>query len=380
MAGTARLLASQSPREVSREHSLALGYLRAFLVLTVVAHHTMLAYHPYAPPPLPSLTLEPRSWLGFPIVDGRRSNAFLVLVSFNDIFLMALLFFLSGLFVWSSLRRKGPRTFLHDRLLRLGIPFVISAVLLTPLAYYPSYLAITPDPSPSGFLAEWFSMGIWPAGAGPAWFLWMLLAFDALAVILFRTFPDFPLLLERAAAAGPRILYGRLVALSALAYIPLAAVFGPGTWNAIGPFKLQSSRALLYLVYFLAGCAAGMHGIERGLLAADGALVRRWDRWAGAALVTFPLAVTFGFAAAAAGRLAPLLAMASPLAFVLSCATSSLAVLAVFLRFARTRVALLDQLRDNAYAIYVVHFVFVSWVQYALLPAPLPALTKGSLA
>ena len=32
-------------------YNYALGYLRGFLVLLVVAHHAMLAYHPFAPPP-----------------------------------------------------------------------------------------------------------------------------------------------------------------------------------------------------------------------------------------------------------------------------------------------------------------------------------------
>jgi surface polysaccharide O-acyltransferase-like enzyme len=222
-------------------------------------------------------------------------------------------------------------------------------------------------------------MGIWPAGAGPAWFLWVLLAFDALAVVLFRTFPRFPVVLERGAAAEPRILCGRLVAVSALAYIPLAIAFGPGTWNAIGPFKLQVSRVLLYLVYFLAGCGVGTHGMERGLLATNGSLARRWDRWLGVALAAFPLAVGFGFAAAAAGPFASVLATAGYLAFVMTCAAASFAALALSLRLVSRRVAVLDHLRDNAYAIYVVHFVFVSWLQYALRPAQLSALTKGSL-
>jgi peptidoglycan/LPS O-acetylase OafA/YrhL len=64
---------------------------------------------------------------------------------------------------------------------------------------------------------------------------------------------------------------------------------------------------------------------------------------------------------------------------VLSCAASSLALLAVFLRFANGRRRLLDSLRDNAYGIFVLHYPVVSWLQYVLLPAPLPGIVKGAL-
>lgn len=32
-------------------YNYAFGYLRAFIVVLVVAHHAALAYHPFAPPP-----------------------------------------------------------------------------------------------------------------------------------------------------------------------------------------------------------------------------------------------------------------------------------------------------------------------------------------
>ncbi len=48
------------------------------------------------------------------------------------------MFFLSGLFVWHSLERKGAARFLGDRARRLGVPFVAAFLVLAPMAYYPS--------------------------------------------------------------------------------------------------------------------------------------------------------------------------------------------------------------------------------------------------
>lgn len=50
----------------SRSYNVSAGYLRAFVTLLVLAHHSMLAYHPYAPPPPASLVPQPRWWEAFP--------------------------------------------------------------------------------------------------------------------------------------------------------------------------------------------------------------------------------------------------------------------------------------------------------------------------
>ena len=49
-------------RAASVPHNIAIGYLRAFVTVLVVAHHAVLAYHPFAPPPPASLAAQPRWW------------------------------------------------------------------------------------------------------------------------------------------------------------------------------------------------------------------------------------------------------------------------------------------------------------------------------
>ena len=118
----------------------SIGYLRAFITLLVLAHHAALAYDPFAPPPASALNGPVRWWQAFPILDPQRWTGFALFASFNDIFFMALMFFLSGMFVWKSLQRKGSGQFLRDRALRLGLPFIVAAAVVAPLAYYPAYL------------------------------------------------------------------------------------------------------------------------------------------------------------------------------------------------------------------------------------------------
>ena len=368
--------------------SLAIGYLRAVITVLVVAHHALLAYNPFVPPPAASLTAQPRFWGAFPVVDSHRWGAGGLLTSFNDMFFMALMFFLSGLFVWASLQRKGAGTFLRDRARRLGIPFVFAAAVVAPLAYYPAYLQ-TGGSGLAGFGRQWLALGNWPAG--PAWFLWVLLAFDAVAAGLFLLAPRWGDRLGRLAAGArerPARFFGLLVAVSAVAYIPMEILVNPFVWASFGPFFVQTSRVLHYAVYFFAGVGVGAYGLERGLLAVDGKLARRWLRWSVASVVAFGAALAVIIAALSAAAHPPVprsLEIAGDLGFVLSCAASGFAFLALFGRFAR-RTRVFDSLRDNAFGIYILHYAFVSWLQYALLPAGLSgflkatAVTLGALA
>lgn len=53
--------------------------------------------------------------------------------------------------------------------------------------------------------------------------------------------------------------------------------------------------------------------------------------------------------------------------------------MSLFARFATSRVAVFDSLTENAYGMYLVHYAFVSWLQYAMLKVSMPGLAKGML-
>jgi surface polysaccharide O-acyltransferase-like enzyme len=84
-------------------------------------------------------------------------------------------------------------------------------------------------------------------------------------------------------------------------------------------------------------------------------------------------------APSAFGRSNLIIDLGSYFVVVLVVATVCLGFAAVFLRFGGARAAFTDSLSENAYAIYLVHYVFVIWLQYALLGATLPAVVKGLL-
>lgn len=357
--------------------NVPLGYLRMFLTLMVVAHHAVLAYHPYAPPIPPTLDGTSLIWAAFPVVDSAKWKGIDLFVAFNDTFFMSLMFLISGVFAWSSLAAKGAKQFVSERFKKLGLGFVASAAVLAPLAYFPVFLQMPPlsKSASKSFVRQWLELGSWPAG--PAWFLWVLLLF----VCVFALLPRFSAKLGRI-GERPIVFFLALAGISAAAYLPMAAVFSPMEWTKAGPFFVQISRLAHYGAYFLAGAALGAYGVDRGLFARDGKLARRWPLWMAAALFAFLFAIAMFvvvISTLSKGGPGPVLSTIGNFAFVLSCAASSLAFVAVFVRFANKSNRVADSLSANAFGIYLLHYVCVSWLQLALLRAPLPGAVKGTI-
>ena len=364
--------------------SLALDNLRVFGNVSVVGFHSVLAYLVYLPAvaqPLGTAHLgtAPYTWQAFPIIDSARWMGFDLLCAAQDLYLIPLMFFLSGVFVWPSLKRKGSAAFLRDRIFRLGLPFALVVLFLCPLASYAAYCATGSDLSVSGFWQRWTSIPFWPSG--PAWFLWVLLAFDTIAATLHKLMPDWGLVLSRlssGAAQRPLQYVCVLATLSAVGYVPLAFLFGPWNMKAIGPLSMQVSHPLHYAVYFFAGAGVGAYGIERGLISVGGNLARRWAIWSAAAVVLCllwmgltGLTMTAAFSGSVPAKLA------SHICYAFACASICFAVVAIFVRFGNRPVPWCDNLKSNAYAISLLHYTYVLWMQYALLQAKLPAPAKA---
>lgn len=355
-----------------------IGALRAFVTLLVIAHHTALAYHPYAPPPK-AFDAQPILWTAFPVADPQKFGGFGILTLVNDMFFMSLMFFISGLFVADGLRAKGDGGFLRGRVLRLGIPFVLGAGLLGPLAYYPAWLQAGGANSLPAFADAWTHLPFWPSG--PAWFLWVLLAFGAIVTALHRIAPgvlDALGGLAKGAERKPARFFWGLVAASLLFYLPLAMTTPFGHWSMWGPFLFQTARIGHYFVYFLAGVAVGAAGVGYGLTDPEGKLARRWWLWQLTPIL--PIIGGVGTMMVAFSPNPPpraVLDVVGGVSFALACATLSFAALATFLRFVRKTGPLSKSLQANAYGMYLVHYVFISWLAWMLLPQSWGGLAKG---
>ena len=351
--------------------SVAFDALRSFGVLLVLLHHTVLAYvtFGYLNPAAPMATFSP-------IVDGAKWAGFDRIALVNDTFFMPLLFLVSGLFVWQGLKKRGVVGFFLGRLKRLGIPFVIGLFVLTPVAFYPTVLEIQlVYGTGQGFGAFWLDYVRAGFGtAGPLWFIWLLLAFDTVVALLYAAFGRIRL---RSTARGsalldhPVVFALALFGLSIAAYLPMSTAFGPSAWAGFGPFQVQISRVFVYLLYFLAGVLLGARGLKRSAVRADGPLARYWWAW-----------VLAGGAAYAGLTLIFTNAPTSPFVryvFLAEMLLMVMALTALFVRFATRDVRVISSLSANSYGIYLLHYVVIIWLQYAVLRTTLSVGVKFAI-
>src|SRR5262249_1469005 len=109
----------------------------AFVILLVLSFHSVLAYLQFLPAEPFAFDSPPYQWRAIPIVDNQRWLGFDLYCAWQDVFLMSLFFFLSGLFVWPSLSRKVAWHFSFGSLGLWGLPFSrCVGVLVRPPSYH----------------------------------------------------------------------------------------------------------------------------------------------------------------------------------------------------------------------------------------------------
>jgi hypothetical protein len=349
-----------------KRRNAAIDHARSFLTLVVLLHHAVIPYTYFG-------HTDAKSWIGFDVI-----------VLATDSFFMAMFFFLSGLFVWPGLKHKTPRAFFGDRLLRLGLPFVIAAFTVIPLAYYAIALRQTPDITFSAFWWKTITAGPWQSG--PIWFVWVLLTFDLTASLLYRLSPTLvdPITrLSQRSFDQPARFFLFLVAVTVVTYIPALVWFGPNRWFEFGPFDVQASRVLLYASYFFIGAGIGAAHFDQGVLSDDGRLAKSSWGWLVATLIPYCLLwVMIYIKRAILGNPSPqpdwYLAIYG-FFFVVFSAAILFTILGYFLRSKRLWIVL-DRMQGDAYGMFLVHYPIVLWLQYWLFDYDLPAIVKATIA
>jgi len=359
--------------------SLALDNLRGVVIIVVVAFHAVSAYLGSLPAHAYNFDLPPFLWRAFPIVDNHRWFGFDLFCAWQDVCLMCLMFFLSALFARPSMERKGISAYLRDRTLRLGLPWAFGVGVMMPIAIYPVYVVGASDPSFAAYMQHYLALPFWPNG--PMWFLWQLLAITVLAAALNTFAPRVVDRLVRIAAFAEERPFRYFVGLTTVAmivYVPMALLFTPMAWADSGPVAVQFCRPLLYAVVYLAGMGLGARGLESGLFAPKAKLAEHWKRWLAGALAGYALWIGF-MAWSLLNPQLPWLQIAAAVSFAIACISGCFGAFAVALRFGAWPSRLLGSASRNAFGMFVLHYPFVVWMQYALLGTALFAVVKGAL-
>lgn len=149
------------PDQWASRRRLYLDNLKVLLIAAVIAGHAVIGY-------------SELDWWSYS--DVREATlapvtvaALFVVAAPFALFVVPLLFLAAGLLTPRSLERKGTRDFVRDRLLRLGVPFAVFALLLWPLLEYALFRLLG---NPTALLAEG------SLDTGVLWFVGALLVFS----------------------------------------------------------------------------------------------------------------------------------------------------------------------------------------------------------
>jgi hypothetical protein len=354
---------------------LWVDYLRSFVTVLVVAHHSSLAYTTFA-------RFNPQAYIlsTHPVVDNKRWVGLDIFENFNDVFFMALMFLIGGFFVVNALKKRGTLLFIRDRFYRLFLPFIVSVSSLMLLAYYPAYLIAHPEGGLKNFLTDFFFVEGWPAG--PPWFIWILFLFNLIFAVFGKAFIPFVYKSGKklqSMSGNPLKVVLLIYIILWILYVPASWLFGAYTWKSFGPFAFQKSRLLLYFGFFIFGSMLGASNFEKGLFSSDSRFIKNWRICLRACVLFYMLLLIME----AFGRKEIAEKLGEwPSNIIYGCiysastCFSSLALLAIFRKFITRPVSFRDSLTRNAYCIYLVHYIFVLWCQYELLNVDLPAFIK----
>lgn len=299
----------------------------------------------------------------------------------NASFFMGLFFFLSAYFLPASYDRKGPGSFLRDRLQRLGIPLVLFLVTVIPALMYVSYINFRGEAlSFWEYLPQiYFGAGTKPEGwRGPAWpelnfgHLWFiehLLVYAVLYAAVRRIWRGRPGPTSRQEAApsdGAILAY----TLGLTAVTLLVRIWFPiDRWiGLLGFIQMEPAHLPQYLSFFVLGTMAFRRGWLLSLP------TRRGLRWLWIGLAGIAIVISLNWL----GSLLPgeARSIVRTTAESLIAVGISLGLVTLFRERVNAARPLWRTLADNAYAAYLFHVPVAVAFQYAAGPLPWQPLPK----
>jgi glucan biosynthesis protein C len=306
--------------------------------------------------------------------DDLASIVFALFNTVNQAFFLAFFFMISGYFTPGSYDRKGAWPFLKDRLLRLGIPFLIYVMLIDPLIEYAVAVNVRGFPGSFWeFLARYFGnyRGL---GTGPLWFVETLLIF-AIIYAVWRG-------LARPAnqSQHPDKTPGNL-AVAVFALLLGVLTFTVRLWQPVGSMfellKLQFPYLLQYIGLFVVGIIAYRRDWFLGISDAMGKL------WLGIAIVCIVLLpIMFVAGGVMEGNVAPFLGGLHWQAFVTAvweqflCMGLVIGLLVWFRKRYDRQGALAKGMSASAYTVFLIHAPVLVFLALALRGISLHPLLK----
>ena len=242
-----------------------LDNLKWFIIWLMVVFHGAMCYMAYAP-----------DW--WYVVDKAQPVLSATLfVCWADIFIMPVMFFISGYFGLMSMARHGMLLFWQKKVARIILPWLFGSIFIAPAV---TYIILASRHAAMGF-GTFYTTLFWGPLYEQAQY-WYLGALLALYVLLMLVVWIFPCLCEQRAGTPGAGLFVAMFLGAAVSIGLISLHMHPDTWRFFAYILvLQPVRIPLYIMVFFVGAWAW-----RQKWFADGGYVPRVGRWGTAFVLT----------------------------------------------------------------------------------------------
>lgn len=331
-----------------------LDNVKSGIIWLMVIFHAAMSYMEYAP-----------EW--WYVLNEEKTWAATVFVVWADVFIMPIMFFISGYFGIASLSKQRAFFFWKHKWQRVGIPWIIGSIAIAP---YIAYLMIASRAISMSF-SYFYTTLFW----GPAyqqahyWYLGFLMVLYGVLFLVCQAFPGIMIRMK------PQMLSGRFFA--AIAVVSTAAVAAVNsivpddTWvHPLYILCLQPTRVPLYIISFFMGA----YGWKNQWFSSGG-YMPDFNKW-GFLFVSMsviyllyrlmPVSIPFPVWQCIIGA-----ALHS-----IFCLVSIFTIIAIFHRFFNTNSIIWQNLAATSYPIYYIHQIIVQNAVWIFRPVEINLYVK----
>jgi peptidoglycan/LPS O-acetylase OafA/YrhL len=336
-------------------------YWRAFMVISVLIHHSYLSY------------VIGYDWY---VNDLVKTLEFTRLSIILDVFMMPIMFFIAGYFAFPSIK-NGVKRFILKKVIRIAIPFAIGVLFLAPIMLYLYVISHFPLWE-IDFFDFWLNYYFTDTFMDPShyWFLSLLffffMVFGAVYAVTKRRLLN---IYEKSEEKPNRkiriiVIIMAFLLISIVLFYIAGFVYPDGSWYYfldIKFLKLQITRSILYLLYFIMGIFVFIKRIKLpkkflkftpllivlSIIATIAFCFFKFD-------IVLPVYLNWGF-------LPPDYQLYNAIVHILYCFLIFITLMAFFQTYLNRQSKLLSRIAANSYKIYLVHLIWVVIIQYLLL-------------
>ncbi|MFW9843668.1 MAG: acyltransferase family protein [Candidatus Thorarchaeota archaeon] len=340
--------------------------IRIYLTVLVILHHITIGYGGSG------------GWLvnesDFYTIDSLTIILFTLFNTINQSYFMAFFFLLAGFFTPRSFEKKGGKTFSKDRLVRLGIPLVIYAALVSPITeFIVRNYAYAQNWTFEEIIAN--RINNIAIGVDHLWFLLALLFFAGFYVLFRKLRPTTSSNESTSSFPKDKVIFAAIIVVALISFC--IRIVSPIGFTFF--FNFQFGHFTHYAFMFWIGILAYQRNWFENL---EGSQAKRWIEVAILVVILLPIVLVF-MIDLSNPDIAPFLGGLTFESFIFSFWDSfallsiSIGVLYIFKNKLNRSNKISQNMGGSAYTAYIIHAIIIIILQILLLPLILPAFLKA---